>query len=119
MAERTSRTKLQSGLLKNRWVSGLVSLLVGLGLGTTLGRELLGAAGVPESCVRTIQRADTAIATGKAVADNGERALDAVTALRFNDAGNLLVEVKDAAVRLFDEAQRFERARKRCNTDRG
>ena len=118
MAERTSRTKLPSGLLKNRWISGLVSLLVGLGLGTTLGREVLGAAGVPASCVRTIQRADTAIATGKTIADDGKRALDAVTALRLTAAGDLLVQVKDGAVQLLGEAQRFERARKHCNTDR-
>jgi len=112
------RPALPSGLLKNKWISSIVSLVVGLGLGTTIGREILGAAGVPASCVRTIQRADAAIGAGKAVADDGRAALDAVTALRINEAGNLLVEAKDGAIRLVTEAKRFDRARKTCDDDR-
>jgi hypothetical protein len=118
MAEGSSKKQATSGLIKNRWVATAVSLLVGLGIGTTLGRSVLDTAGVPASCVRTIQRADDALATGSAVANNGRAALDAVKGLHLGEASDLLGQAKDDAVHFFDQAKRFNASRKRCNTDR-
>jgi hypothetical protein len=118
MADGSSRKQATSGLIKNRWVATAVSLLVGLGIGTTFGRSVLDTAGVPPSCVRTIQRADEALATGSAVADNGRAALDAVKGLRLGEASDLLGQAKDDTVRFFNQAKHFNQSRKRCNTDR-
>jgi len=107
-----------SGLIKNRWVAGIVSLLIGLGLGTTLGNQVLDTAGIPASCVRAIQRADTALATGKSVADDGRAALDAVKGLRLGEAADLLGNAKDQAVEFFGQAKKFNTSRKRCKDDR-
>jgi len=112
MAERAS------GLIKNRWVASIVSLLVGLGLGTTLGNQVLDSAGVPASCVRAIQRADTALATGQAIAADGKAALSAVKDLRFGDAGDLLSDARREAGLLVDQVKRFNSSRKECKTDR-
>jgi hypothetical protein len=112
VAERTS------SLIKNKWVASAISLLVGLGLGTTLGNQVLDTAGVPASCVRAIQRADTALATGQAAADNGRAAFAAVKELRFGDAADLLGDAKKDAALLFDQAKRFNSSRKECKTDR-
>ena len=104
--------------MKKGLLPTIVSLLVGLGVGTTFGRSLLDSAGIPESCVRTIQRAERAIDTGTAVADDGRAALQAVKDLRIGDAGSLLADVKRNATRLLEEAGRFDKARKRCQADR-
>lgn len=118
MADGTKKTTSASGLIKNRWVASAVSLLVGLGLGTTLGNQVLDTAGVPASCVRAIQRADAAIATGQSVADDGKAALDAVKGLRIGEAGDLLGQAKDSASRLLHQTQKFNVARKNCSADR-
>jgi hypothetical protein len=118
VSEHANAKQSPSGLIKNRWVATAVSLLIGLGLGTTLGRNVLDTAGVPASCVRAIQRADTALATGNAVADNGKAALDAVKGLRLGEAGDLLGEVKNDATRFFGQAKRFNVSRARCKADR-
>ena len=107
-----------AGLIKNRWVATAVSLLIGIGLGTTFGKSVLDTAGIPPSCVRAIQRADTALATGNSVADNASAALDAVKSLRIGEAGDLLGNVKDDTVRFFDQAKRFNVSRKHCRADR-
>jgi hypothetical protein len=107
-----------SGFIKNKWVAAAVSLLVGLGLGTTLGNQVLDTAGIPASCVRALQRADTAIATGRSVADDGSAALDAVKGLRIGEAGDLLIQAKDGAVLLVRQASRFNTSRQRCSADR-
>lgn len=117
MAERAKRTPA-TGLIKNRWIASLVSLVVGLGVGTTLGQEILGTAGVPASCVRTIQHGNAAVATGKKVAADSSDALEAVKALRVSDALTVLGVARDDAARLLRQAERFERSRKRCNADR-
>ena len=116
MAEQLDLTKL----LKNKkgWVASLLSLVVGLGLGTTLGREVLDTAGIPASCVRTIQRADRAIDAGTSIADDSKAALGAVTDLRFGEAGDLLSNIPGAASRLFKQAGKFNTSRKQCNRDR-
>ena len=121
MAEKSTKatkTTKPTGLLKNKWLASLVSLIAGLGVGTTLGREVLDTAGIPASCVRALQRADTAISTGKSIGDNGKAALDAVTSLHIGDAGNLLSKAKDDALKLVDEAKHFNKSRKTCNNDR-
>ena len=110
--------KTASGLIKNKWVASAVSLLIGLGLGTTLGNQVLASAGVPASCVRAIQRADAAIATGQSVADDGKAAFDAVKGLRFGEAADLLGEAKDNASQLVRQAQKFNVSRKTCSADR-
>lgn len=117
MVEKKSRRALPK--VQKSWVATLVSLAVGLGLGTTFGRSVLDSAGIPESCVRTITRAERAIDTGTSVADDGKAALRAVKGLRIGEAGTLLAEVKRNAARLIDEAGRFDAARKRCRADRG
>ncbi len=117
MAEKAA-TGRRSTAVKKGLLPTIVSLLVGLGVGTTFGRSLLDSAGIPESCVRTIQRAERAIDTGTAVADDGRAALQAVKDLRIGDAGNLLADVKRNATRLLEEAGRFDKARKRCQADR-
>lgn len=114
----TSSTEKAAGLIKNKWVSSIVSLLVGLGLGTTVGNQVLDTAGVPASCVRTIQRADVAIATGQSVADDGKAALAAVKDLRISDAADLLGEAKDSAGQLVNQVKKFNVSRKNCNEDR-
>jgi hypothetical protein len=113
-----SSTEKAAGLVKNKWVASIVSLLVGLGLGTTLGNQVLDTAGIPASCVRTIQRADTAIATGRSVADDGKAALTAVKDLRIGDAADLLNEARDKAGELITQAQKFNTSRKNCAEDR-
>jgi hypothetical protein len=118
MAKKTTLPKLPDGLLKKGWVSALVSLIVGLGLGTTLGREVLESAGIPESCVRTIQRATRAMDTGTEVADDGKAALAALRDLEVGRAGDLLAEARDGADTLVGLVQRFNEARKACDTDR-
>jgi hypothetical protein len=118
VADDTNKTATASGLIKNKWVASAVSLLIGLGLGTTLGNQVLDTAGVPASCVRAIQRADTAIATGKSVADDGKAALDAVKGLRLGEAGDLLGQAKDSAARLVRQAGRFNVSRQTCAADR-
>ncbi len=116
MAEKLDLTSL----LKNKkgWVASLVSLILGLGLGTTLGREVLDTAGIPASCVRTIQRAERAIDAGTSIADDSKAALNAVTDLRFGDAGDLLGGIPDNASRLFEQTGKFNKSRKQCNRDR-
>jgi hypothetical protein len=106
-------------MIKNRWVATAVSLLIGIGLGTTFGKSVLDTAGIPASCVKTIQRADAALATGTAVADNSKAALAAVKGLRIGEAGDLLGQVKDDAGRFFDQAKRFNTLRQQCKADRG
>lgn len=118
MAEKKTPTRRGVPTVQKSWIATLMSLVVGLGLGTTVGRSLLDSAGIPESCVHTITRAERAIDTGTAVADDGKAALAAVKDLRIGDAGSLLAEVKRNAARLLDEAGRFDRARKRCQADR-
>lgn len=118
MAERSSGVRRALPKVQKSWIATLASLVVGLGLGTTVGRSLLDSAGIPESCVRTITRAERAIDTGTAVADDGKAALQAVKDLRIGEAGNLLAEVTRNATRLLDEAGRFDTARKRCQADR-
>ncbi|MCJ7670999.1 MAG: hypothetical protein MUP67_03000 [Acidimicrobiia bacterium] len=118
-SNKTASSKtVPSGLIKNRWVATAVSLLIGIGLGTTVGRSVLDTAGVPASCVKTIQRADTALATGTAVADNGKAALAAVKGLRIGEAGDLLGQVKDDAARFVTQAKRFNTLRQQCKADR-
>jgi hypothetical protein len=117
MADKASSI-IPAGLLKKKWLSTLVSLIVGLGLGTTLGREVLDSAGIPASCVRTIQRADRAIDTGTEVADNGKAALAALKDVKVGEAVNLLGEAKDGANTLVELVQRFNAARKTCDADR-
>lgn len=112
MAERTS------SVIKSKWLASIVSLLVGIGLGTTFGNQVLDSAGVPASCVRTIQRADSALATGQAVAQNGTDALDAAKALRFGEVADLLGEAKQEAALLVDQVKRFNSSRKECKADR-
>ena len=99
-------------------VATIVSLVLGLGVGTTFGRSVLDSAGIPASCVRTISRAERAIDTGTAVAHDGRAALAAVKGLRLGEAGDLLSKVKQNATRLFDETQGFNTSRKRCDSDR-
>ena len=113
-----SSAEKAAGLIKNKWVASIVSLLVGIGLGTTLGNQVLDSAGIPASCVRTIQRADTAIATGQSVADDGKAALAAVKDLRIGDAADLLGQAKDDAGNLINQAKKFNVSRKNCNEDR-
>lgn len=107
-----------SGLIKNRWVASLVSLLIGLGLGTTVGKQVLDTAGVPASCVRTIQRADRALGTGTAVANDGRAALDAVKGLHFGEAGDLLGRARKNASSFFHQVGKFNTSRKSCKEDR-
>jgi len=107
-----------SGLIKNRWVATAVSLLIGIGVGTTFGQSVLDTAGIPASCVKTIRRADAALATGKAVTNNASAALDAVKGLHIGEAGDLLGQVKDDTVRFFAQAKRFRALQKQCQTDR-
>lgn len=118
MVEKRASSKRRMPNVPKSWVATLVSLVVGLGVGTTFGRSILDSAGIPESCVRTISRAERAIDTGTSVADDGKAALQAVKDLRIGDAGNLLAEVKRNATRLLDEASRFDAARRRCQSDR-
>jgi len=118
VAEKSSSTRRRTPTVQKSWIATLVSLVVGLGVGTTLGRSVLDSAGIPASCVRTINRAERAIDTGTVVADDGKAALQAVKDLRIGDAGNLLAEVKQNASRLLDEASRFNTARQRCQADR-
>lgn len=118
MAEKKTSTKRTASTVPKSWIATLASLVVGLGLGTTFGRSLLDSAGIPESCVRTISRAERAIDTGTAVADDGQAALQAVKDLRIGEAGSLLAEVKRNASRLLEQAGRFDTARKRCQADR-
>ncbi len=118
MTAATRRTRIPPGLLKNRWLSSLVSLVVGLALGTTVGRDILKSTGVPASCVHAIQRADRALKAGQAVADDGRAALDAVKGVHFTEVGDLLGRAKREAATLFDEAGRFNTARHRCDRDR-
>ena len=107
-----------TGFIKNRWVASIVSLLVGLGLGTTIGNQVLDTAGIPASCVRTIQRADTALATGKSVANDGRAALDAIRSLSFGEAADLLGNAKDNAVQFVGQIKDFNRSREKCESDR-
>jgi len=107
-----------SGLIKNRWVASIVSLLIGIGLGTTVGKQVLNTAGVPPSCVRTIQRADRALGTGSAVADDGRAALDAVKGLHFGEAADLLGSAKNNATKFFHQVGKFNTSRKNCKKDR-
>ncbi len=118
MAKKDSTSPIPAGLLKNKWLSSILSLIVGLGLGTTFGRDLLDSAGIPASCVRTIQRADRAIKTGTAVADDGKAAFAAVKDLRIAEASDLLREAKVGADALIELVQRFNDARTECDTDR-
>jgi hypothetical protein len=106
------------GLIKNRWVAAVVTLLIGLGLGTTVGNQVLGTAGIPASCVRAIQRADTALATGRSVADQGKAALAAVKGLQLGEAADLLGNAKDQAFTFVRQAKRFNVSRKTCKKDR-
>jgi hypothetical protein len=115
---RASSTEKAAGLIKNKWVASIVSLLVGLGLGTTLGNQVLDSAGIPASCVRAIQRADTAIATGQSVADDGKAALAAVKDLKIGRAADLLGDARDSAAKLLDQAKKFNTSRKNCDEDR-
>jgi hypothetical protein len=109
---------LPKGMLKSKWLSGLLSLIVGLLLGTTLGNDILQSAGVPKSCVRAIQRADRAINAGESVADNGKQALTAARDVRVRDAIDLLREAATQTERLFTLAARFEKSRQKCNEER-
>jgi hypothetical protein len=118
MAERSSSSIIPEGLLKKKWLSTIVSLLVGLGLGTTFGREVLDSAGIPASCVRTIQRADRAIETGTAVADDGKAAFQAVKDLEISTAADFLRDAKNGADALVELVQLFNEARTTCNADR-
>ena len=118
MANRTSKIEIPSGLLKGKWLPALISLVVGLALGTSFGREILDSAGFPASCVRAIQRASKAIDSGKEVADNGKSALAAVKELRIGQAASFLSEARDRAVTLISQAQRFDDARRVCDADR-
>jgi hypothetical protein len=102
----------------NKTVASVVTLVIGLVLGTAFGRDLLGAAGIPESCVRTIERASRAIDTGTALADDGRAALTAVRDVRVGDALDLLRDARDNAVALASQVQRFNTARVACNEDR-
>jgi len=117
-ANETTASKRPSGLIKNKWVASIVSLVVGLGLGTGLGREVLDTAGIPASCVRALQRADTAVSTGQAIGDRGKAALEAVKALHIGEAGDLLGQAKDEAFRLVRQAKKFNVSRKSCDADR-
>jgi hypothetical protein len=109
----TDLLKGKKGLLPT-----ILSLIVGLALGTALGREVLDTAGVPASCVRTIQHGDAAIEAGTAIADDGKAALNAVTELRFNQAGDLLGNIPDNAALLLERTRRFNKSRTQCNADR-
>lgn len=110
--------KAPTTVIKNRWVASIVSLLLGLGLGTSVGREVLNTAGIPASCVRAIQRADHAVTTGKGIAADGKAALKAVTRLHFAEAGDVLGDAKDKAHRLATQASEFNKSRKKCRADR-
>ncbi|MCJ7437067.1 MAG: hypothetical protein MUP97_04805 [Acidimicrobiia bacterium] len=114
----SSTKAASSGLIKNRWVATVLSLLIGIGVGTTFGKSVLDTAGVPASCVKTIQRADVALATGTAVTDNASAALDAIKGLQVGAAGDLLGQAKANTVRFFDQAKRFNTLRKQCKADR-
>jgi len=114
----SSTMTVPSGLIKNRWVAAAVSLLIGIGVGTTFGNSVLDTAGIPASCVKTIQRADAALATGRAVTNNASAALDAVKGLHIGEAGDLLGQVKDDTVRFFAQAKRFNALREQCQADR-
>lgn len=118
MAEKSSSSQRRTPNVPKSWVATLVSLVVGLGIGTTFGRSILDSAGIPESCVRTISRAERAIDTGTSVADDGKAALQAVKDLRIGEAGDLLAEIKRNASRLLGEASQFNTARQRCQADR-
>ena len=118
MAKKPSSPVIPAGLLRSKWVSTIASLIVGLGLGTTLGRELLDSAGIPASCVRTIQRAERAIDTGTSVANDGTAAFAAVKDLKITRAADLLRDAKDGASALVELVQRFNDARKVCDADR-
>lgn len=118
MAETSSSSQRRTPNVPKSWVATLVSLVVGLGIGATFGRSILDSAGIPESCVRTISRAERAIDTGTSVADDGKAALQAVKDLRIGEAGDLLAEIKRNASRLLGEASRFNTARQRCQADR-
>ncbi len=106
------------GFLKSRWFTSIVSLLIGLGLGTTLGDKVLDSTGVPASCVRTIQRAETALANAETIAENGREAFDAVTDVRIGDAVELLTTAADDAQLLLDQVAEFNDSRKECQADR-
>ena len=110
--------KIPKGLLKNKWFSGIASLVVGLLLGTTLGGNILESAGVPKSCVRAIQHADHALVAGKTAANDGKAALAAAKSVHVSEAVDNLRDAAKYARRLFDLAARFDAAHKRCNSDR-
>lgn len=118
MPEQRSNAGRARPHVQKSWIATLVSLVVGLGLGTTFGRSLLDSAGIPESCVRTITRAERAIDAGTAVADDGRAALAAVRDLDIGEAGSLLADVKRNATILVNQAGRFDAARKRCEAER-
>lgn len=118
MAEKASKSIIPASLSKNKWVSTILSLIVGLGLGTTFGREVLESAGIPESCVQALQRAERALDTGTAVADDGKAAFAAVKAVKIPEAVDLLRSAKSGADELVELVQRFNDARRSCNTDR-
>jgi len=56
--------------------------------------------------------------TGTVVAANGRGALDAAKGLRVGEAGDLFGQAKDAGVRFFDGAKRFNTMRTQCKDDR-
>jgi hypothetical protein len=118
VVEKSASSKRRTPNVPKSWVATLVSLIVGIGVGTTFGRSILDSAGIPESCVRTISRAERAIDTGTSVADDGQAALQAVKDLRIGEAGDLLAEVKRNALLLIDQAGRFNTVRQRCQADR-
>ncbi len=108
MAEKASSSIIPASLRKNKWVSTILSLVVGLGLGTTLGREVLESAGIPESCVHALQRADRALDTGTAVADDGKAAFVAVKDVNIPEAFDLLRAAKNGADDLVELARTFQ-----------
>lgn len=118
MPEQRSNAGRARPHVQKSWIATLASLVVGLGLGMTFGRSLLDSAGIPESCVRTITRAERAIDAGTAVADDGRAALAAVRDLDIGEAGSLLADVKRNATILVNQAGRFDAARKRCEAER-
>jgi len=105
-------------IIKSKWGSGIVSLLIGLLLGTTVGGDLLDSAGVPKSCVHAIQRADRALDAGKQATSNGKAALAAAKGVRVRTAVDLLQEAVHDTQRLLQLTDRFNDARQRCDKDR-